>query len=61
VPDVHPGILQGAIAEHHRRLGIALDGDGTAVLMADGVWNSLYDGDELLFVIARERAKKTAG
>ena len=53
---VHPGILQRAIAEHKADLGIALDGDGDRVLMADGD-GRLYDGDELLFVIARERAK----
>jgi phosphoglucosamine mutase len=53
---VHPEVLQRAIAEHKADLGIALDGDGDRVLMADGE-GRLYDGDELLFVIARERAK----
>ena len=53
---VHPQMLQRAIAEHKADLGIALDGDGDRVLMADGE-GRLYDGDELLFVIARERAK----
>ena len=52
----HPEVLQRAIAEHKADLGIALDGDGDRVLMADGE-GRLYDGDELLFVIARERAK----
>jgi len=37
-------------------LGIALDGDGDRLIMADAD-GRLYDGDELLFVIARERAK----
>src|SRR5258708_5457779 len=53
---VHPEVLQRAIAEHKADLGIALDGDGDRVLMADGD-GRLYDGDELLFVIAGERAK----
>jgi len=52
----HPEILQRAIAAHKADLGIALDGDGDRVLMADGE-GRLYDGDELLFVIAGERAK----
>jgi phosphoglucosamine mutase len=53
---VHPQALLEAIAEHKADLGIALDGDGDRVLMADGE-GRLYDGDELLFVIARERSK----
>src|SRR5258706_1967786 len=53
---VHPEALQRSIAEHKADLGIALDGDGDRVLMADGD-GRLYDGDELLFVVASERAK----
>ncbi|MGB5080823.1 MAG: phosphoglucosamine mutase [Burkholderiales bacterium] len=53
---VHPQALLAAVAEHKADLGIALDGDGDRVIMADGD-GRLYDGDELLFVIARERAK----
>jgi phosphoglucosamine mutase len=52
---VHPEALQHAIAERKADLGIALDGDGDRVLMADGD-GTLYDGDQLLYVIARERA-----
>jgi phosphoglucosamine mutase len=44
------------VREHKADLGIALDGDGDRVLMADGE-GALYDGDQLLYVIARERAK----
>jgi len=54
---VHPQALQAAVAEHRADLGIALDGDGDRLIMVDG-GGRLYDGDELLFVIARERAKK---
>jgi phosphoglucosamine mutase len=53
---VHPESLQRAIAAHKADLGIALDGDGDRVLMADAD-GTLYDGDQLLFVIARERAR----
>jgi phosphoglucosamine mutase len=52
----HPSSLQGAVKQHKADLGIALDGDGDRVLMADGD-GTLYDGDQLLYVIARERAK----
>jgi phosphoglucosamine mutase len=53
---VYPKALLAAVAGHKADLGIALDGDGDRVIMADGD-GRLYDGDELLFVIARERAK----
>ena len=38
-------------------LGIALDGDGDRVLIVDSAGRS-YDGDQLLFAIARHRATK---
>jgi phosphoglucosamine mutase len=41
-------------------LGIALDGDGDRLVMADGAGNT-YDGDQLLYVIARHRAAKRRG
>jgi len=53
---VHPESVQRAIAAHKADLGIALDGDGDRVLMADAD-GTLYDGDQLLYVIARERAR----
>ncbi len=47
----HPAFLQAAVSEHGADLGLALDGDGDRLVMvdADGV---LYDGDQLLYVIA---------
>jgi phosphoglucosamine mutase len=54
---VHPDALRKAVAEHKADLGIALDGDGDRVLVCDGD-GRLYDGDELLYVIACERAKE---
>jgi phosphoglucosamine mutase len=41
-------------------LGIALDGDGDRLVMADGAGNT-YDGDQLLYAIARHRAAKRRG
>jgi phosphoglucosamine mutase len=56
VGTVHPEGLRKAVIEHGADLGIALDGDGDRVLICDEQ-GKLYDGDELLYVIARERAK----
>lgn len=53
-----PGNLQKAVVEHKAELGIALDGDGDRLIMVDGS-GKLYDGDQLLYVIARHR--KAAG
>ena len=36
--------------------GIALDGDGDRLVMVDAS-GRLYDGDQLLYVIARQRAR----
>jgi phosphoglucosamine mutase len=41
------------VLEHRADLGIALDGDGDRLLMADAE-GRLYDGDQLLYVIARD-------
>ncbi|MDD5249354.1 MAG: phosphoglucosamine mutase [Rhodocyclaceae bacterium] len=49
-----PDSLRCAVIEHHADIGIALDGDADRVLMADGD-GRLYDGDQLLYVIARQR------
>ena len=49
-----PKALQKAVLEHQADLGIAFDGDGDRIIMVDdhGV---LLDGDELLYIIAREQ------
>jgi phosphoglucosamine mutase len=49
-----PAALQQAVREHHADLGIALDGDGDRLVMVDAD-GALYDGDQLLYVIARHR------
>jgi len=50
----HPEYLQAMVRTHEADLGIALDGDGDRVIMADAE-GRLYDGDELLYVIVRDR------
>ena len=49
-----PQALKAAVKQHRADLGIALDGDGDRLVIADanGV---LYDGDQLLYVIAKHR------
>ena len=50
-----PQALQMAVKEHEADLGVALDGDGDRLVMVDADGNA-YDGDQLLYVIARHRA-----
>jgi len=49
-----PQGLQQAVVAQGADLGIALDGDSDRVMMADAK-GRLYDGDQLLYVIARQR------
>ncbi len=49
-----PQALQQAVLVQAADLGIALDGDGDRVMMVDAK-GRLYDGDQLLYVIARQR------
>jgi phosphoglucosamine mutase len=46
-----PKALQQAVRRHGAELGIALDGDGDRLMMVDGE-GTLYDGDQLLYIIA---------
>lgn len=58
-----PQHLRAAVREHRAAFGIALDGDADRVVMVDGD-GKLYDGDQLLYIIARRRlagAQKLAG
>ncbi len=50
----NPATLQQAVIEHGAELGVALDGDGDRLIMVDHK-GEVVDGDELLFVIARDR------
>jgi len=49
-----PQALQKAVVEHHADVGVALDGDGDRLIMVDST-GRLYDGDQLLYVIAKHR------
>ncbi|HTY99291.1 MAG TPA: phosphoglucosamine mutase, partial [Rhodocyclaceae bacterium] len=55
-----PESLRRAVLEAQADLGIALDGDGDRLLMADR-HGRLYDGDQLLYVIARQRGQALSG
>jgi phosphoglucosamine mutase len=52
-----PQALQTAVKRHKADLGIALDGDGDRLVMLDS-GGRIYDGDQLLYVIARHRKQK---
>ncbi len=51
-----PGNLQKAVIEHKADLGIALDGDADRLVMVDAE-GRLYDGDQLLYIVAQHRQK----
>ena len=50
----HPQTLIAAVRAHEADLGIALDGDADRLQMVDAS-GRLYDGDELLYVLADDR------
>lgn len=55
----HPRALQAAVRRHRAQLGIALDGDADRLVMVDAA-GKVYDGDELLYVIAKDRHRRRA-
>ena len=50
----HPDALVRAVRANHADFGIALDGDADRLQMVDGS-ERLFNGDELLYLLARER------
>jgi phosphoglucosamine mutase len=54
VGSTHPKSLQEKVIEESADFGIALDGDGDRVVMVDHL-GEIVDGDELVFVITRDR------
>lgn len=54
----HPEALRKAVLESKADLGISLDGDSDRLIMADRN-GKLYDGDQLIYVIARQQSKRT--
>jgi phosphoglucosamine mutase len=55
----HPAALRRAVAEHRADLGLAFDGDGDRLVACDQD-GALYDGDQLLYVIAMLRLRTGA-
>jgi len=55
----HPATLRAAVRQHRADLGIALDGDGDRLVMVDDQGES-YDGDQLIYIIARHRHRAGA-
>lgn len=53
----HPEAVAKAVREHGADFGISLDGDGDRLMMADRDGN-LYDGDQLIYVVAKARAAR---
>lgn len=53
----HPRMMQSAVVEHGADLGLALDGDGDRVVLADHT-GKLIDGDGILYVLASERFRQ---
>ena len=49
-----PKAMAAAVVEHKADLGIALDGDADRLIMCDAS-GRLYNGDELLYVMVRDR------
>jgi len=56
----HPEYVQDLVRAHHANVGIALDGDGDRVVLVDEK-GELVDGDELLYIMAREQRAELGG
>jgi len=54
-----PANLQATVLKHQADIGIALDGDGDRLIMVDAT-GKLYDGDQLLYIIAKHRQAQGA-
>ena len=54
---VNPARMRQAVLDHRADAGIALDGDGDRLIMADAR-GDLLDGDDVLFVIAGDRQRR---
>ena len=54
---VHPAALVKAVRDSAAHVGVAFDGDGDRLVMADSA-GRLYDGDQLLYAIASFRHRR---
>jgi phosphoglucosamine mutase len=52
-----PKTLAATVLRENADVGVALDGDADRVIMADSA-GRLYDGDQLLYVMAKDRARQ---
>jgi phosphoglucosamine mutase len=52
----HTASLSAAVRQHQADFGIALDGDGDRLMMADRD-GRIFDGDQLVYIIARHRVE----
>jgi phosphoglucosamine mutase len=59
VGSTHISTLQQAVREQRADFGIALDGDGDRLMMCDAD-GTVFDGDQLLYVIAKHRRETGA-
>jgi len=50
----HTEAMSRAVRQHRADVGVALDGDGDRLMMADGS-GAIMDGDKLMYAIARHR------
>ena len=55
----YPAAMQEKVISCGADVGIALDGDGDRVIMADGN-GEIVDGDEILYIIATARQRENA-
>ena len=53
----HPAFLAEQVVKHGADFGVALDGDGDRLVMADSE-GRLFDGDQLLYVIAHDYQRR---
>ncbi|MCL2872628.1 MAG: phosphoglucosamine mutase [Betaproteobacteria bacterium] len=54
---VHTAFLSEQVRTHQAHIGLALDGDGDRLMMADAN-GRVYDGDVLLYIIARDYQRR---
>ncbi len=59
VGSTHIETLRQAVREQRADFGIALDGDGDRLMMCDGD-GTVFDGDQLLYIIAKHRRETGA-
>jgi phosphoglucosamine mutase len=53
----HTGALRAAVLGQRADLGVALDGDGDRLMLVDHQ-GEIVDGDEIIYIIARERLRR---